>query len=266
VILPRRGGRARAVSVSAVQWADIAGKAAREAMSQNKELTSIIFSTTFVVKKIIEGFPMPSATAILREPAEVDRRLHEMDLSKDGLVEVIRRAAGAYRDSTLNDPANAAGQFSYIFGTRALRDIHLGTLWVLDRRDSVEGIRHADQQLKIVFQNVDCACDANKSPRPRSPKGAGSERACEGNQGHLFGELPQYVVGQIDGFAIYYLMVSINGQEVRAELSRPVIKDQTFASFVERIFIVDDDQLDESDVTLPNHDVGDDSDVAVSRK
>ena len=70
-----------------------------------------------------------------------------------------------------------------------------------------------------MFCNVDRACDDEHEPKPRSPKGAGAERACVGN---LFGkELPKYVPEPEEkDIATFYLMVDENGA---AELSRPVV-------------------------------------------
>src|SRR5262249_32429246 len=86
-------------------------------------------------------------------------------------------------------------------------------------------------KIKIAFCNVDLACDDNHSPKPRSKKGAGAERASGGG---LFGDLPQYAARPVGEYALYYLMVDEVGA---AGLSRPVLKRGTFVAMVERLYL-----------------------------
>ena len=65
---------------------------------------------------------------------------------------------------------------------------------------------------------------------PRSAKGGGAERVCEGND--LFSHLPRFAPAPSDRCATFYLMTAGTGA---CELSRPIIANGTFSAYVERI-------------------------------
>ena len=200
-------------------------------------------------------------TRILSDEWDVNRRLTEMALDRDRLLKVVDVAASAAADSTPHHPANAAGTFAYQHGTWSIRDQFVGDDWVIDRADSVEAIRNDDTMVKVVYSNVDVAGDLDHGPKPRSRKGAGSERVCNG---FLFDDLPQYAPAQDDKYATYFLMVDERGA---AELTRPVIRGGTFSSYVERIILSDGgDLLDGDSLLTDKDDVADDFDPQVIRK
>ena len=200
-------------------------------------------------------------TMVLREPWEVDPRLAELQLGpRARLLKVVAIAISAGADATLFHPANAAGTFSYQHGTWALRDEFVGDVWQLDRPDGVEVIRNDSIKVKVVFANVDVACNDAQKPKPRSRKGAGAERVSVGN---LFGSLPEFAPRQPHGWATYYLMVDEFGA---AELTRPVIKNGTFVAYVEQIYLSDGSDLDREPLALDDGDVADDFDPQVVRK
>lgn len=200
-------------------------------------------------------------TIILREPWEVDPRLVELQLGPlTRLLKVVAVAISASADATAFHPANAAGTFSYQHGTWALRDEFVGDAWLLDRPDGVEAIRNDAIKAKIIFANVDVSCNDKHKPKPRSRKGAGAERVCGGN---LFGSLPEFAPRQPEGWATYYLMVDENGA---AELTRPVIKNGTFISYIERIYLSDGSDLDREPIALDDRDAVDNFDPQVVRK
>lgn len=202
------------------------------------------------------------ATTKLKEPSEVDRRLDEMQLDRRKLLEVRDVARAAAANSTVLHAANAAGTFAYQEGTWALRDRHVELGWVVDRTGGVEGMRHDQLNLRIVFSNVDVASEEAKSPKPRSPKGAGAERVCQGNLFHD-AELPEFAPASFDSIATYYLMVDDRGA---VELSRPVVRGSTFSSYIERIFISYGDEVDLIDGLLDVTDRVDEFSPMVIRK
>ncbi|MEM7621486.1 MAG: hypothetical protein AAF228_13755 [Pseudomonadota bacterium] len=207
-------------------------------------------------------------TQIYQQLKEIEDQLGAYGLNKDKLVEVAKRAIAAGRDATPNHPSNAPGTFSYQEGTRALRDLFLNEDWTRDSKDGIESIYNKSLNIKVVFQNVDIACDIDRLPKSRSAKGKGSERACEGNLSSLFDNLPHFASLQAPELVkTFYLMVSENGTDVRVELSRPVIINNTFSSYIERIFIVKEGEW-ESAVIEPMLDDNSipDFDVEVTRK
>jgi hypothetical protein len=184
-------------------------------------------------------------------------------MTVDGLLRVRAMAVGAAADATPFHPANAAGTFSYHHGTFGLRKEFVGKIWRVERPDGVEAIINEELQVRVVFANVDVASDDDLKPRPRSRKGAGAERVCMGN---LFGSLPEYAPAQPrDGWTTFYLMVDQRGA---AELTQPVVKNNTFTAWIERIYLSNGDDLDLAGRRLPldDGDVADDFDPEVVRK
>lgn len=208
----------------------------------------------------------PLKTRILREDWETGPRLAELQLERARLLAVRSAAVGAAADATPFHPANAAGTFSYQHGTFALRSEHVfpGSPWTVERPGGVEAIRNDSIRTKVVFANVDIACNDDHQPKPRSSKGAGAERLCFQNS--LFSDLPHHVqhVPVEDVWTIYYLMVSPNGA---VELSCPVVKGGTFVSFIERLYLSDGSDLDgEFKLLLDDQDAEDDFDPKIARK
>lgn len=200
-------------------------------------------------------------TQILREERDIEPRLRELGLDRAKLLACRDAAVSAAADSSSLFPANAPGTFSYHFGTRELRAQFLGPDWEIDRSDSVESIKNEKMKLKVVFQNVDIACSDEHKPKPRSPKGSGAERACSGN---LFGHLPSYSPRHQSEWASYYLMVAEDGA---AELTLAVVKNRTFTSFIERIYLSDGGDiggLESLDTSADDY--ADDFDVNVARR
>src|SRR5580704_14295658 len=164
-------------------------------------------------------------TVVRREPWEVAERLAQLQLGTiEQLLRVRPVAISASADATSFHPANAAGTFAYQHGTFALRKEFVGKVWRLERPDGVEAIVNEALKVRVVFANVDIACDDELKPKPRSRKGAGAERVCMGN---LFGSLPEYAPQQPAGWATFYLMVDQYGA---AELTRPVVERSTFTA------------------------------------
>jgi hypothetical protein len=188
-------------------------------------------------------------TVVRREPWDIAARLAELHLGpRERLLRVRSIAIAASADATPFHPANAAGTFAYQHGTFALRKEYVGKDWRLERPDGVEAIVNEALKVRVVFANVDVACDDEMKPKPRSRKGAGAERVCMGN---LFGSLPEYAPEQPKGWVTFYLMVDPRGA---AELTRPVVERNTFSAWIERNYLSDGDDLDLDREALPLND------------
>jgi hypothetical protein len=215
-----------------------------------------------MVKKINAGIFMDVVqTRIYREIWDQDRRLSELQVARPSLLRVRDRAYGAAADATPHHAANAAGTFSYHLGIFGLRTEFVGDIWALDRADGIEAIRNDLLKIKITFANVDLACDDNHDPKPRSPKGAGAERACSGNL--LFDHLPKFAMVPKDEWALFHLMVDQKGA---AELTRTVVENNTFGAPIERIYLSNGDDLRGTDLPLYDDDTADGFDPEVIRK
>ena len=183
------------------------------------------------------------ATRIVTVPWEVDERLTSFGVSRHELFEIVRAVVAARANAVDDDPASAEGLLAYIYGTRALRQVFRQRGWLKHREDNVESVKHADRDLKIVYQSVDLAADASYRPQAVSGKGSGADRLIAAGQKGLFSEaeletlrrrgLSELKVGA------WFFCVSVDGDDVRAELSLPSgIVGGNFDAFIERIFIV----------------------------
>jgi hypothetical protein len=199
-------------------------------------------------------------TRIIKELPDVDRRLAQLALDRPTLLKVREIALSAAADATAFHPANAAGTFAYQHGTWGLRDSFVGKVWNSERPGGVEVIHNPAIKLMVAYANVDVACDDDHSPKPRSRKGGGAERAAMGS---LFASLPRYSAQPKIGERLYYLMVAESGA---AELSLPVVKENTFISCVERIYLSNGDDLDRIARSFDDGDVADGFDPLVARK
>lgn len=203
-------------------------------------------------------------TNILQDPAEIDQRLAQLGLTREGLIRAVHVALAERNNATGLHPSNAAGTFSYHHGVAAIRREYLGDDWEIDRCDGIEAISNAALEIKVSFCNVDVACGQDH-PKPRSEKGAGAERASGPN---LFehsgaGDLVAHAPKPVDGPALFYLMVDLQG---RAELTRPVIAQRTFVAAVERIFLIEDVEEDDTILPFDTDDIADNFEPKIVRK
>lgn len=170
-------------------------------------------------------------TVILRDELDIEPRLRELGLTKEGLLHVRDVAISGSANTTAFHAANASGTYAYHEGTWALRDRFVGGDWSVDRSDGVETIKNSKLKVRVAFSNVDEACSPFHMPKPRTKKGAGAERVVGSD---LFGGLPQYSPRPSGDWSFYYLMVDQHGA---AELTRPIVKGGTFIAAFERIYL-----------------------------
>ncbi|WBU60187.1 hypothetical protein [Paracoccus albus] len=210
-----------------------------------------------------EGLKMAEwvATKVLKESWDAECRIAEMGLSTEGLINAVRAARTASGNATALHPSNAAGTFGYHEGIASLRQGFIGEKWRIDRKGGVETIRNDEMGLRIGFCNVDRAC-GEKAPKPRSDKGAASERAC-GPMLFDPDELRYFVRDDAVGHAFYYLMVDGAG---RAEITRPKISGKTFEGAVERIFLLPEGDEEDTLLNLDDEGIAEDFEPKIVRK
>lgn len=182
---------------------------------------------------------------IYAEEWEIDARLAKFGVTRDELITVVRATLADRSNAVDADPLNAPGTLAYFSGTRHLRWLFLAkdAKWKIDRERNIESVLDHTTGLKIAYQNVDIAA-SDKHPKAISGKKAGTAKAITNAQGSLFppGELPNAIdqasVARLNS-SIWYLCVSFDGDEVRAELSLPAsVQNGNFYGFIERIFLV----------------------------
>lgn len=182
-----------------------------------------------------------ATSRIIWQDYEIGSRLDELGLTAAELIEVVKQAVAAKASYVLNFPLNAAGQLSYIYGTGGLRDVLRVKGWEIDRTGNIEATYNPTTGMKIVFQNVDSACDDSRDPKAISDKGPAATRAVDLGQESLFAEFNEDDERQRarDNASLWYFCVHINGDDVRAELSFPrSIEEKQFKDFNERIYII----------------------------
>jgi hypothetical protein len=199
-------------------------------------------------------------TIIRRDPWQIEPRLKELGLTREGLLEARDIAIHESANATPFHAANASGTYSYHGGTWALRNRFVGEDWTVDRSDGVETIRNETLKVLVAFSNVDLACETAHIPKPRTKKGAGAERAMSGG---LFGNLPQYAPRQTGTREFFYLMVDADGA---AELTRPVVRGGTFVAAIERIFLSYGDREDGNKLPANSDDTPMEFEPQVARK
>jgi hypothetical protein len=183
---------------------------------------------------------MPS-DRIVAQDFEIASRLDQLGLSAGELIAVVQQAVAAKANFVLNQPLNAAGQLSYIYGTGALREVLRPRGWQIDRTGNIEATFDPKTGIKIVFQNADSACEDDRDPKAISDKGPAASRAVDLSQRNLFPEFDaeDREKQRRENAALWYFFVHINGDDVRAELSFPKrIEDGQFKGFNERIYVI----------------------------
>lgn len=228
----------------------------------------LIFHATIEAQKI-NMEPSMVNTNIFQKANEVESKLSVFDITKEALRDVALEAAAQRNNATLLHPINAGGMFSYMWGTKALRQALLPKGWKIDRTNGVEAVSHKTKNLTLVFQNVDVACGEN-APLALSSKGEGSKSLVENNHPYLF----DYMQREDDEKAnknVWFFCVSFHGDEIKAELSLPEsIEKGQFGEFIERIFVISDDDWlasERIDHNADQHlDETEDFDIKITRK
>src|SRR5580692_6573285 len=186
---------------------------------------------------------MPAAFRI--NSVEVSNRLEELGWTVEELLEVAETMVAARFSCTDNDPSSAPGWMSWKDGTRRIREI--GSLKGLKKADidQIPCVVDYKRKLKFSVSNADDGTAIEgRVPQNQSKKGPGTGRAVTGNQGSLFDpkDVPSIPLSQVKaqpGFLVsWFLLVYVDGDDLRAELSCPVeIEGGFFTDFSERIVL-----------------------------
>lgn len=209
---------------------------------------------------------MPRAvTKVFKDDVDVDRRLSELGMDRQDILDIRDVAASMHATgSSPYFPSNGAGQLAYQYGTYELRATLLRRGWEIDQSYGTNGVRHPDQKLIVLYQNVDVACSLVDLPEARSRKGAGSERLSQGSSFEMMeDDVPSTHTGEGLEVAVWYVMVAQDGA---VEVTQAVIKGNKFSEFVERIFVHDGSDFDTLKDRGSSDDDAVDFDITISRK
>ena len=184
-------------------------------------------------------------TRLIVRPEDVHARLAHFRVKKDDIVRVALSALAARNDSVSDDPKTAKGQFSYIYGVRAMRQAFIPAGYERISRGNIESVYDAAQARKIMFQTVDIACVESQFPQPISEIGAAKETVIENSYPYLFEEMQkaedrrQKALTEYERAEAWYVCTSFANGTVSCELSRPQgVINTEFSGFIERIFIL----------------------------
>lgn len=212
----------------------------------------LIFSTSYEGVKINMSSTMTTLqTRILKDNDDIVSRLEHMSLEHRRLIAAGGAAmAGRGRASALHS-GTAKGTFTYHDGVEGLRAEIIGRGgWSIYSEGGLEGIVNDELKLIVLVKTVDRCCSDFHQPRTR-PIGANSEKICKGASlfEHVGADLPAITAIREPGsvnlrtarFSVYYLMIDPQG---RLELSMPVFEDKKIKTCVERIYLVQEADLD----------------------
>ncbi len=197
---------------------------------------------------------------------EVKNRLTHLDISYDQISIIAKRAISQKLNAVSNHPANAAGTFAYHEDVRAMRDILVnGKNWKKLTENGIEYIDNPIKKIRVIYQNVDFACNKDHDPQPISKRGGAAKfDAINSNQSDIFNtvQIPSNV---------WVICVSENNGVIDAEFSLPteMTKNGYFSQFAERVFILQSSEIenatDSFDVSSDNDEDYDDN-ISISLK
>lgn len=208
------------------------------------------------------------------EPYDRDKRLRELGLSRDVLIQIVEACVIGRGDTTDNDPRSAGGYFAYSFGTRRMRELYRGKDgWEKGQVDGIETIDHHGRRIRVAVVSTDAGtCIKTRSPRNRTCKGPAAEKVTDlNNQTEMDfvdqSGRPLPRIENVSDYTMWYLCIFDSGSTVRAELSMPVIfRSGYFIKFAERIFIIGSGEWDEIEHVEPREEAEPDFEIEIRRK
>ena len=217
---------------------------------------------------------MSAPTRIYIESWDRDSRIRQLALdtgdsndARHGLLEVVRAVVAGRAGSTYNNARSSAGYNAWDYGVRRLREVFRERSdWVKYEENGVEGIVDHHTRIKVTVVSTDSACDPIHSPRNRTPKGPATEKIVDlSAQPSLFpidGTLES-----ADGYQFWEICVADDGNNVTAELSRPILfQSNHFLKFSERIFLVGPGEWEKVGIESPDTNFPDIEPSVVRRK
>lgn len=179
----------------------------------------------------VRGNEGGSRCAVFHEDVDVDAELHRIGLEREELLRVVRLAHWAHSQKTVWHPPNYGGLNLYACGTSGVRKELIenraaGRKWSLDNSDGFCRTTDPEGRTTIVVASGSVETgDPNREPRTRHPRGKLSLKAVAVNrlQRSFFDEAHSVR----DKPTLWFLLICVDGDEVRSELSLPLGVDET---------------------------------------
>ena len=186
---------------------------------------------------------MVAVIQLLKEERDVQARLASLDLKMEQIAEIARKAIAQKFNAVSNHPLNSPGTFAYHEGVRSMRDVIAdGVIWRKLVDQGIEYIENTNRNIRVIYQNVDYACNSSHDPQPTSKRGGKAKRdAISSNQMSLSGLSKDF-----SPCNVWVICVSENNGVIDCELSLPtkVTKNGYFTQFSERIFILQNSEVE----------------------
>ncbi len=184
------------------------------------------------------------STILHQHPHDAKRRLAELGVSLEAVINAVFAGRTARLNCTDNDPPFIPGTEAWRFVVRTLREELLPLGWRKDDPSNFSLVINDSKLLNIVVASADAyTCVPHASPRTKSLKGMFTEAAVLKNnlETDLF---PDTVVAELRraatilSYPTWMLLIFIDDDNCRAELSLPSAFDERHVTaWAERIFI-----------------------------
>lgn len=209
------------------------------------------------------------AAIIHSERRIADRRLKQyFDSDRSDWINVVKAAVAARAGRTEDDAKAAAGFYAWNAGTAEMRRIFRKLGWEKGDHGGIETIINSGLGKMVAILNTDAGTtDRSRSPRNRTTKGAASEKVVDlNNQPELFA-IEEISKPLPPPCSLWYLCIFDDGQNVRAELSRPVEYSGGYVvGYSERIFLLEEGDWEKVAIEDGATDDAQDFDIVVRRK
>jgi|HubBroStandDraft_2_1064218.scaffolds.fasta_scaffold16512_4 hypothetical protein len=211
--------------------------------------------------------------AVYDRPSDARRRLADLGVSVEAIINSLQAGQVARTSCTENDPPFIPGTEAWRFVVRTLRDQLLPTgAWRKADPANFSLVINDKRKISIVVASGDAFTRRlDDSPKTKHLKGLFTEALVIRNK-YIGGLFPETLSEELRiavavlEYPTWILLINITDDDVRAELSYPdEIKDGQIVSWKERIFIPDTAD-DPGAIINPVKDTDPDIDVPVRRK
>jgi hypothetical protein len=197
---------------------------------------------------------------VYSRPDDVSRRLSELDLRQDVLIEAVRQGLLARLECTKNHPRTTAGFNAWSDTVCRLRDLLVPLGWITSNAAN-QGLV-VNERLSLILNVAggnECTGVADLIPSTRSRKGPSMADAVKANsQKWLFDEMEPKISASGRGSWLLLAYWNSGKQHVQLELSHPVkwSEDERPVDWSERILLPNISHNDPLPATKPSSEGG----------
>lgn len=192
----------------------------------------------------------PAFKTTIFDGPEAPRRLRALNLTLEGLGEVVRQGEYARAEATDHDPITAGGFDAYRYRVRGLRDVFCPLGWLVERDRNLEMIRSACGKRSIITRAGDNGVGLRGAhPQPKRFIGEVTANAVHANSNLLFHpDWLNVAPTTVPDHETWMLLVyrANDNDIVRSELSLPTetVNNERVLGWAERILLPDIDLSD----------------------